>query len=120
MLLRPGNAGANTAADHVIVATAALAQLPRRLRRSRSVLIRTDSGGGTHAFLDWLHRRRLAYSVGFTLPDTAAEAIAKVPAGAWTPAYDADGQPRDGAWVGRTDRADGPVRLAGRHAGPRA
>jgi len=30
----------------------ALAQLPRRLRRR--VLIRTDSGGGTHDFLAWL------------------------------------------------------------------
>ncbi|SNQ51968.1 transposase [Frankia canadensis] len=99
VLLRPGNAGANTAADHITVATAALPQLPRRLRRSRSVLIRTDSGGGTHAFLDWLHRRRLGYSVGFTLPDTAADLIAKVPPEAWTPAYNADGQPRDGAWV---------------------
>ncbi|MCK9905229.1 IS1380 family transposase [Frankia sp. Cpl3] len=99
VLLRPGNAGANTAADHVTVATAALAQLPRRLRRGRSVLIRTDSGGGTHAFVAWLDRRRLAYSVGFTLPEGAAEAIATVPPGAWTPAYDGDGQPRDGAWV---------------------
>lgn len=99
VLLRPGNAGANTAADHVTVATAALAQLPRRLRRGRSVLIRTDSGGGTHAFLDWLHRRRLAYSVGFTLPESATDLIARVPAGAWTPAYNSDGQPRDGAWV---------------------
>ncbi len=95
---KKGFGGANTAADHVTVAAAALTQLPRRLRRGRSVLIRTDSGGGTHAFVAWLHQRRLAYSVG-TLPESATEAIAKVPAGAWTPAYDGDGQPRDGAWV---------------------
>jgi len=84
----------NTAADHIAVVTAALAQLPRRLRRSRGVLIRADSAGGTHAFLDWVHRRRLGYSVGFTLPDDAAELIARLPAAAWTPAYDADRQPR--------------------------
>ncbi|CAI7981062.1 hypothetical protein FRAHR75_980002 [Frankia sp. Hr75.2] len=47
VLLCRGNAGSNTAADHITVATAALAQLPRRLRRSRKVLIRTDGGGGT-------------------------------------------------------------------------
>jgi len=49
-LLRPGNAGSNTAADHIETAQLALAQLPKRLRRGRQTLIRTDSGGGTHAF----------------------------------------------------------------------
>jgi len=61
VLLRPDNAGSNTAADHITVASRALGQLPRRLRRSRSVLVRADSAGGTHAFLDWLHRRRLGF-----------------------------------------------------------
>ncbi|ABW11841.1 transposase IS4 family protein [Parafrankia sp. EAN1pec] len=99
VLLRPGNAGSNTAADHITVATGALAQLPARLRRSRKVLIRADSAGGTHAFLAWAHQRRLAYSVGFTLPDNATQLIARLPKKAWTPAYDADRQPRTGAFV---------------------
>jgi Transposase DDE domain group 1 len=38
-------------------------------------------------------------SVGFTITGDIREAIGKVPAGAWTPAYDGDGQVRDGAWV---------------------
>jgi Transposase DDE domain group 1 len=99
VLLRPGNAGSSTAADHIEAARLALAQLPRSLRRR--VLIRTDSGGGTHEFLDWLTRpgRRLAYSVGFTITEDVQEAILKVPACAWTPAYDAEGQVRPGAWV---------------------
>ena len=46
IMLRPGNAGSNTAADHIEVTRLALAQLPRGQRRR--VLIRTDSGGGTH------------------------------------------------------------------------
>lgn len=50
-LLRPGNAGSNTAADHIEAARLALAQLPRQYRRGRQTLIRTDSGGGTHAFV---------------------------------------------------------------------
>jgi hypothetical protein len=99
VLLRPGNAGSNTAADHIAVATAALAQLPRRHRRGRATLIRTDSAGGTHAFLEWLQRRRLSYSVGFTLPEDATDLIGKIPAQAWSPAYDADRKPRPGAWV---------------------
>jgi hypothetical protein len=99
IMLRPGNAGSNTAADHIEATRLALAQLPRHLRRQ--VLIRTDSGGGTHDFLTWLTRpgRRLAYSVGFTITEDVQDAILKVPAVAWTPAYDAEGQMRLGAWV---------------------
>jgi hypothetical protein len=99
VLLRAGNAGSNTAADHIQAARLALAQLPRHLRRR--VLIRTDSGGGTHEFLTWLTKpgRRLAYSVGFTITEDVQVAILKVPACAWTPAYDAEGQVRPGAWV---------------------
>jgi hypothetical protein len=99
IMLRPGNAGSNTAADHITATQLALAQLPEQARRR--VLVRSDSGGGTHEFLAWLTRpgRRLAYSVGFTITDEAQQAIMKIPAGAWTPAYDGDGQVRDGAWV---------------------
>ena len=72
---------------------------PRRLRRK--VLVRADSGGGTHEFLNWLtaKSRRLHYSVGMTITEAIQAAIGKVPADAWTPAYDGDGQVRDGAWV---------------------
>jgi hypothetical protein len=44
IVLRAGNAGSNTAADHIEAAGLALAQLPRHLRRK--VLVRADSGGG--------------------------------------------------------------------------
>jgi hypothetical protein len=56
-LLRPGNAGSNTAADHITTARLALAQLPEKYRRGRRTLIRTDSAGGTHDFVAWLARR---------------------------------------------------------------
>jgi Transposase DDE domain group 1 len=112
IMLRAGNAGSNTAADHIEATGLALAQLPRRLRRG--VLIRTESGGGTHDFLTWLARpgRRLAYSVGFTITEDLQDAIFKIPARAWTPAYDADGLVRPGAWVaeitGMTDLSSWP------------
>ena len=100
MILRPGNAGANTAADHIAITRQALAQLPDVSGRpGRKVLIRTDAGGGTHEFLEWLTRRRVQYSVGFGLSETLAELVNVLPPQAWTPAYDADGLPRDGAWV---------------------
>jgi len=99
IMLRPGNAGSNTAADHIEATRLALAQLPHQLRRR--VLIRTDSGGGTHEFLAWLASpgRRLAYSVGFTITEDLQEAILQLPDRIWEPAYDADGQVRPGAWV---------------------
>src|SRR5450756_1792982 len=71
ILLRPGNAGSNTATDHITVVKAALAQLPGHRpgqRHGRKVLIRTDGAGGTKQLIEWLTSQRLSYSVGFTLP----------------------------------------------------
>jgi Transposase DDE domain group 1 len=101
LMLRPGNAGSNTAADHITVTRKALAQLPGHepgRRPGRKVLIRTDAAGATHTFLNWLTERRLAYSIGFTLGDIT-DVLAKMPATVWTPAYTGDGEIRDGAWV---------------------
>jgi len=99
ILLRAGNAGSNTAAEHIEVTRLALAQLPRKLRRR--VLIRTDSGGGTHEFLTWLASpsRRLHYSIGMAITEEMQEAILALPERIWEPAYDGDGQARPGAWV---------------------
>ena len=101
-LLRKGNAGSNTSADHISVVKAALAQLPGHkpgTRPGRKVLIRSDGAGCTHEFLNWLVSQRLSYSVGFTLPDTFAKTLSRIPKKGWTPAYDGDGHVRDGAWV---------------------
>jgi len=99
IVLRAGNAGSNTAADHIETTRLSLAQLPRHQRRR--TLVRTDSGGGTHEFLTWLTApsRRLHYSAGMTITQDMQGAIGKVPASAWTPAYDGHGQVRDGAWI---------------------
>ena len=102
VLLRPGNAGSNTAADHVTVIRDALRQLPGHrpgTRRGRKVLIRSDSAGCTHELLDWLVGQRLSYSVGFTLPDTITDILATIPESDWQIAYDAQGEPRPGAAV---------------------
>ena len=80
-MLRAGSAGSNTAADHIEASRLALAQLPRHLRRK--VLIRADSGGGTHGFLHWLtaKSRRLHYSVGMTVTEDNAERDPQGPGG---------------------------------------
>ncbi|MPY85905.1 MAG: IS1380 family transposase, partial [Actinophytocola sp.] len=100
--LRPGNAGANTAADHITVVRQCLRQLPctaKGGRVGRKVLIRTDAAGGTHEFVEYLTTQKLSYSLGFSLTDDIVARLATIPDAAWTPAYDADGAPRDGAWV---------------------
>ena len=102
ILLRPGNAGSNTATDHITVVKAALQQLPGHrpgTRPGRKVLVRVDGAGSTHAFLDWCTGQRLSYSVGFGLPDNTADLLEQIPETVWTPAYDAHDQVRDGAWV---------------------
>ncbi|QKW20288.1 IS1380 family transposase [Kitasatospora sp. NA04385] len=100
-LLRPGNAGSNTATHHIETARLSLAQLPKQHRRGRRTLIRTDSGGGTHEFLNWLTKRGrwLSYSVGMVITEAIHRAVLLIPTSAWTPAIEPDGSVRDGAWV---------------------
>ncbi|MEU1692540.1 IS1380 family transposase [Streptomyces hirsutus] len=100
-LLRPGNAGSNTAADHISAARLALAQLPKKYRRGRRTLIRCDSAGGTHEFVAWLAQRGrwLSYSVGMTVTESVHQHVLKIPASAWTPAVESNGEVRDGTWV---------------------
>lgn len=101
MLLRPGNAGSNTAADHIAVTRDALKQLPGidPSRPGRKVLIRTDGGGGTQEYTGWLARRGVSYSVGFTLPACMPDIYRLIPATAWQPALNADSEVREGADV---------------------
>ena len=114
IVLRRGNAGSNTAEDHITAGRLALAQIPSHLHKQ--VLIRTDAGGGTHAFLNWVTARRCKYSIGFNLTDDICAAILDLPAGAWTPAYNADREPRQGAWVAELT---GMLDLTGRPKGMR-
>ncbi|MEV3964574.1 IS1380 family transposase [Nocardia sp. NPDC050193] len=101
VMLRPGNAGSNTAHDHKQLLADALAQIPQvsRWRVGRKVLVRADSGGGTHEFLDYCHRRRVQYSIGFVLTDDIVAALDELGDGDWIPACDAGGETRPGAWV---------------------
>ncbi len=100
-LLRPGNAGSNTAADHVRVLDMALAALPARARADpddagvTQVLLRTDAVGATHTFAKALRERGCGFSLGFTIDQHVQDAIGAVPEAGWTPAYDIDGQPRE-------------------------
>jgi hypothetical protein len=103
-ILRPGRAGSNTAADHIDVLDAALAQIPDTHRHGSPVLVRTDTAGYTYAFLAHIRMLReqgidVRFSVGAPIDETIRQAISMLPASAWYPALEADGQVRDGAEV---------------------
>ncbi len=97
-ILRPGNAGSNTAKDHIEVLDSALAQLPAGAP-SPGTLVRCDSGGATHAFLDAVVTRGLSFSVGLDLTGSVREACLAVPDDRWVPALTANDEEREGAWV---------------------
>jgi hypothetical protein len=88
--LRPGNAGSGTAADHVEVLDAALAQLPVD-PHAVEVIVRADSAGCSHEFLGAASGRGVLFVVGHRLDMAMVAAIGKVPAKAWTTAVSADG-----------------------------
>ena len=113
-VLLSGNAGANTAADHVALLELALAQLPEGVL-NRGTLVRCDSAGATHDFLDAVVARGLAFSVGCDLTERVRAACLAVPEDAWLAALDSEGDPRDGAWV-----AELPLDLSAWPAGTRA
>nr|AHE14669.1 putative transposase for insertion sequence [uncultured bacterium] len=100
--LRRGNAGSNTAADHITVLDAALAQLPDAHRHGTPILVRADTAGCTREFLAHVRSRRdqavnCEFSVGWAITDKERAAIGAIPARVWADAIDADGGHRDGA-----------------------
>jgi hypothetical protein len=111
-LLRPGNAGANTALDHVAVLDAALAQLPAEVQeRERAqpvaMLARADAAGATHEFAKALRQRKIRFSLGYYVDERVGEAAVSLPKRRWRRALDGDGRPRPGAWVAElTGRVD--------------
>lgn len=98
-MLRSGNAGANTAADQIAVAEAALEQIPTERIDEIEVLLRVDSAGATHELLDWARKGRISFSVGFDLTEAVREAILALPEDAWSAALDQDGSERENGEV---------------------
>jgi len=69
-------------------------------RSGKSVLVHTDTAGGTHNFLNFLVERRLSYAVGLLLSTAMPVLYPSSPKpGVWEPGSDTDGGPRDGADV---------------------
>jgi hypothetical protein len=106
-ILRPGNAGANSAADHVTVLDRALEQIPAECIETIEILVRADSAGATHALADHCHEANMRFSFGYELTDSVRGAILEVPEDAWIPALEQDGSEREnGEVVEITDRVN--------------
>ena len=102
MLLRPGNAGSNDAADHIAVLTAAIRQIPPRMR-SR-LLVRVDGAGASHELIAHLlsltsRRRTVLFTCGWAITEADEQAIRLLPADAWQAAVDQDGTVQKGTAV---------------------
>jgi Transposase DDE domain group 1 len=105
-LLRPGNAGSNTAADHTLVLQLALQQLDSEALAGE-ILVRADGAGASHELTAFCRDGRMRFSVGFDLTEAVREAIAGLPDAAWLQAIRADGSERERSQVCEiTDRVD--------------
>lgn len=89
-LLRPGNAGSGTAADHVTVLDDALFQLPVDPHETE-VIARADTAGCSYGFLDACVDRGVRFIVGHRLTADIAQILIQTPASAWQTAISADG-----------------------------
>jgi Transposase DDE domain group 1 len=92
--LRPGNAGANTAADHVTVLDLALAQIPAQHIEGLQILVRSDSAGATHGLAEHCREHAMRFSVGYELTEPVRAAILGLSEDSWTPALQKDGSQR--------------------------
>ena len=119
-MVRPGNAGSNTAADHVLVLADAIAALPETEQRGHGLddngedvvcelVIRADTSGATHWLAEECVDRNCRFSLGYAIDDRVRLAVQASMAldettrrrrkRLWRPAIEADGKPRDGAEV---------------------
>lgn len=93
-VLRAGNAGSNTAADHRTVLDLALCQIPEQHIEGIEILVRCDTAGATHGLACHCRDHGMRFSVGYELTEAVRAAILRIPDDAWIPALDGDGSRR--------------------------
>jgi Transposase DDE domain group 1 len=107
VLLRPGNAGANTAEDHKTVLDRALAQIPAEHIEHIEILVRADRAGATHELADYCRDGSMCFPFGYDLTETVRAAVLQIPEDAWVPAVNQDCSERDNGEVCEiTDQLD--------------
>jgi hypothetical protein len=107
-LLRPGNAGSNTTADHISVLEMAMESLPVPARSGHEdgprLLSRADSAGATYGFAKACRDKKVGFSFGFPIGEDVRLAISLVPEELWEPAIEDDGEEREGAFLAELTR----------------
>jgi hypothetical protein len=109
-MLRPGNAGSNSAADHLELLDETLAALPPEYQLGHEpgddrslvihpILVRADSAGATHDFVRGLREANVAFSIGYPVDENVRSALFLAEEEDWEPAVELDGSRRAGAWV---------------------
>jgi hypothetical protein len=109
-MLRPGNAGANDADDHVELLHRALSALPEEYQVghfagddrdwvTHPILVRADSAGASHGFVEAIVAANCDFSIGYPIDQRVRDALVLVQEEDWIQAREADGSVRDGAWV---------------------
>ena len=98
MELRPGNAGSNTASDHISGLSASLSQVPACYRRK--ILVRLDGAGTSHDFITHMMSLeipggKLLFTSGWTITGTDEADIREIPGTAWKPGVTQDGHAED-------------------------
>ena len=100
---RPGGATSHCAADNIALLKRAVSRLPGRYRRR--VLVRLDGAGFSHELLEHIAAgggvkgRDWEFSVGWACTDRETDAIETLPADAWTPGIDQNGEPVEDTFV---------------------
>jgi len=98
-ILRPGNAGSNTAQDQIDCVELALEQLPPAVREEAELLFRADSAGLVHDLLDYLHGQDVRFSVGMDMTEDVRQAVLQIADDGWVAAITKDGKQRENAFV---------------------
>jgi len=109
-MLRPGNAGANDAEDHLELLDEVLAALPADYQVGHEpgddpslirhhIVVRADSAGASHGFVGGLVEANIEYSIGHQVNSQVREALLLFQEEDWDEAIETDGRVRDGAWV---------------------
>jgi hypothetical protein len=111
-VLRPGNAGANSIADHIAVLDAGIAQLPSEVALGhrvgddaevveRAVQVRTDSAGCSLRFAQACRDRNVGFALVARTNQGIHAAISRIEhdGGRWEPALRQDGEVRAGSAV---------------------
>jgi hypothetical protein len=109
-IMRPGNAGANTAADHIVVLDHAIAALPPAWRAghdrgdhcddtAKELIMRADAAGASHWLTEDCRDRNIEFSIGYQIDERVRDGLLSVDDDSWVPAVDGNGDVRPGAEV---------------------